>query len=51
MKITAISNLKIVNRSYTIKGIKGFLNSIPDLGKCSFSIQILQDWHENLLSS
>ena len=30
---------------------KGFLNSNPYLGKCSSSIEILRDQHENLLSS
>ena len=30
--------------------IKGFLNSNPDLGKCTSSIQVLRDRHENLLS-
>ena len=28
-----------------------FLNSIPDLGKWSLSIQTLCDWHENLTST
>ena len=30
---------------------KVFLNSNPDLGKCSSSIDVLWDQHENLLSS
>ena len=28
-----------------------YLNSNPDFGKCQTSIQILGDWHENLISS
>ena len=36
---------------YKYDMMKGCLNSNPDLEKCSSSIQILRDQHENLLSS
>ena len=36
---------------YKYNMIRGFLNSNPDLGNCSSSIQTLWDWHENFPSS
>ena len=44
-------NSKCEDSKYKYDMVKGFLNSNLDLEKCTSSIQVLRDWHENLLSS
>ena len=48
MKIHPFSQFE--DSKYKDDMIKGFLNSNPNLGKCSSSIQSLWDWLENLPS-
>ena len=44
-------NSKFEDSKYKYDMVKGFLNSNLDLEKCTSSIQVLGDRHENLLSS
>ena len=50
MKICTLAS-QFKDSEYKYDMIKGYLNSNPDLGQCSSSIQTLWDWHKNFPSS